>query len=113
MLNWLKNKLSPDDMTHTMEDRNGTGGQVCNNCGHIEDVLFFTHDFSTPWNVTVGYQCQSCAKFVTSDDEPGLNLRECVEKPRCECGGSYARDKPVMCSQCKSVDLGYTYWEMS
>jgi hypothetical protein len=119
MLRWLKKKPSPaDDISRTMESGNGIGTLSCNDCGHNEEVHLFTHGFGPTSDCTLGYQCQSCAKFVTFDSEPvgrhGLPaLKERVEQSRCECGGSYAREKPMMCPQCKSVDVRYQFFEMT
>ncbi len=60
----------------------------------------------------MGYQCQKCAKFVTFDSEPigeaGLKeLEERAERSRCECGGEFARDQPIRCPRCKSVNVEY------
>ena len=113
MLNWLKKKLTPaDDMTATLQSYSGSGTLHCHACGHSEAVLSFTHGFGPTSSCTTGYQCQSCAKFATFDSEPvgesGIKpLEEKVRNMKCECGGSYARDKPMMCSRCKSLDVGY------
>ena len=60
----------------------------------------------------MGYQCQSCARFVTFDSEPvgeqGMAaLKAQVKQSRCECGGNFASDKPMMCPRCKSVNVEY------
>ena len=60
----------------------------------------------------MGYQCQSCAKLVTFDSEPvgevGLeSLERKVKKVRCACGGSYGRDKAIICPLCRSKNVGY------
>ena len=84
----------------------------CNACGHTERVHGFIHGLLPGNYCMMSYQCQSCAKFVDFNSEPvgerGLKaLEEKVRKARCECGGRYARDKSIMCSRCKSVDVGY------
>jgi hypothetical protein len=113
MLNWLKGKFTPaDDMTITMQSHSGVGALSCNDCGHTEPVQIFTHGFGPDSQCTMGYQCQECAKFVTFDSEPvgepGMAALEAlVEQSRCECGGRYARDKPIMCPRCKSRDVEY------
>lgn len=113
MLNWLKKKFTPaDDMAITMQSHSGIGRLSCNDCSHAEQVHLFTHGFGPTSQCTMGYQCQSCAKFVRFDSEPvgeqGMAvLTEHVKQSRCECGGKYARDKPIMCPQCQSVNVEY------
>jgi hypothetical protein len=113
VLNWLKNRLTKTvDTTLTIESHSGAGALSCNDCGHLEQVHLFTHGFGPTSQCAIGYQCQSCAKFVTFDSEPvgdqGMAaLKELVKRSRCECGGKYARDKPVMCPRCKSVKVEY------
>jgi hypothetical protein len=34
-------------------------------------------------------------------------LKAQVNQSRCECGGKYAKDKPIMCSRCNSVNVEY------
>ena len=119
MLNWLRNKLPPaDDMSVTMESHSGIGTLSCNDCGHAEEAHLFTHGFGPTSHCTMGCQCQSCAKFVTFDSEPvgeqGLPaLKALIEASRCECGGRYAKDKPIMCARCKSRDVGYELREIT
>jgi hypothetical protein len=119
MPNWLKKKSPQDDGTAiTMESRSGLGTLSCNDCGYTEQLHLFTHGFGPTSQCTMGYQCQNCARFVTFDSEPvggkGLPaLKERVERSRCECGGKYARDKPVMCPRCKSVSVEYDLREMT
>ncbi len=119
MLNWLKKKFTPaDDMTITMEHHSGIGTLSCSDCGHTEKVHLFTHGFGPTSNCTEGVQCQTCAKFVTFDSEPvggsGLPaLKALIEASRCECGGKYARDKPIMCLQCQSLNVQYDLVEIT
>ena len=119
MLNWLKKKLTPtDDMAITMEFHSGIGTLSCDDCGHTEKVHLFTHGFGPTSNCTEGVQCQTCAKFVTFDSEPvggsGLPaLKALIEASRCECGGKYARDMPIMCPRCKSVNVKYDLREIT
>jgi hypothetical protein len=119
MLNWLKKKFTPaDDMAITMESHSGIGTLSCSDCGHTEQVHLFTHGFGPTSQCTEGVQCQQCAKFVTFDSEPvgesGLPaLKERVEQSRCDCGGRYARDKPIMCPLCKSVCVEYHMGEIT
>jgi hypothetical protein len=75
-------------------------------------VHLFTHGFGPTSNCTEGVQCQNCAKFATFDSEPvgesGLPaLKALIAAFRCECGGTYVRDKPIMCPRCKSVNVEY------
>jgi hypothetical protein len=71
MLDRLKKKLAPaDDMAITMESHSGIGTLSCLTCGHTERVHLFTHGFGPTSQCTIGYQCQSCARFVTFDSEP-------------------------------------------
>ena len=113
MFQWLIKKFaSADDAAITMQSHSGVGTLSCSDCGQTEEVHLFTHGFGPTSQCTMGYQCQSCAKFVTFDSEPvgekGLPaLKERVERSRCECGGKFARDKPIMCPRCKSVNVEY------
>jgi hypothetical protein len=99
-----------------MQSHIGGGGTLlCNDCGHSEEVHLFSHGFGPTSQCIIGYQCQECAKFVTFESEPvgaqGIAaLKAQVEQSRCECGGKYAKDKPIMCSRCKSVGVEYK-WE--
>ena len=119
MRNWLKNKIAPtDDPVATMQSHSGVGALSCNNCGHTEQVHLFTHGFGPTSQCTMGYQCQSCAKFVTFDSEPVgeqgmVALKAQVKQSHCECGGKFARDKPNMCSRCKSVSVEYDLEEIT
>jgi hypothetical protein len=113
VLSWLIEKFTPaDDIAVTMVFHSVVGTLSCNDCGHAEEVHLFTHGFGPTSQCTMGYQCQSCAKFVTFKSEPvgeqGLvALKALIAASRCDCGGSYARDKPIMCSRCKSVSVEY------
>ena len=119
MLHWLKNRLTKTDRTtSTMESHSGVGTLCCNDCGHTEQVHLFTHGFGPTSYCTEGVQCQTCAKFVTFDSEPvgesGLPaLKALIEASRCECGGKFARDKPIMCPRCQSVDVEYDLLEIT
>lgn len=110
MLNWLKRILPRSGVT--MEMASGVGTLSCARCDHTEQVHLFTHGFGPTSNCTMGVQCQSCAKFVSFDSEPvGESslpaLKALIEVTRCDCGGSFARDKPMMCPHCKSRKVKY------
>jgi transposase-like protein len=113
VLNWLKNKVAQiAGKTITMDSDSGVGDISCNTCGHTEEVHLFTHGFGPESQCTMGYQCQTCAKFVTFDSEPiggkGVPaLEKRVKQSRCDCGGRYARNKPIKCPRCKSVRVVY------
>jgi hypothetical protein len=119
MIHWFKKKRPlADDTAATMQSHGGSGELSCHDCGHTERVHVFSHGFGPTSQCTMGFQCQSCAKFVTFDSEPvggkGMKaLEKRVRRSRCECGGMYAKDKPIMCARCKSVDVGYELWEIT
>jgi hypothetical protein len=119
VFHWLKKKLTPaDGMAITMEFHSGSGALSCSDCGHTEEVHLFTHGFGPTSQCAMGYQCQSCAQFVTFDSEPvgeqGIAaLKAQVNQSRRECGGEFARDMPIMCSRCKSMGVEYDLWEIT
>jgi hypothetical protein len=105
-------------MAITMQSHSGIGTLSCNDCAHTEQVHLFTHGFGPESQCTMGYQCQNCAKFVAFDSEPvgeqGLAALEAqVKQSRCECGGKFARDMPIMCPRCKSVSAEYDLREIT
>lgn len=79
----------------------GVGVIRCRECDYNQEVVVLIHggnmcDFKS------GYQCQKCGKFhVIASGMRGKN--EIV----CECGGVLADDQPLLCPQCKSINIYY------
>lgn len=82
-------------------DRMGGAGSIhCRDCQHSEKVTSFIHYGNRSSHS--GFQCQSCGKFTTLNDE-----EQRKESLICDCGGKLHRDKVIFCPQCKSENVRY------
>lgn len=80
---------------------NGKGKILCNQCGHLEDIISFIHGLQETGSLS-GYQCQSCGRFHRLTDQ-----QELLTDKKCDCGGDLSRDKPVFCPKCVSKDVSF------
>lgn len=100
-----------------LADQTGAGELFCNACQHTERVLVSTHGFGKSAKFSKGYQCQSCAKFVSfRSDEKSYGtisytsggIRDAItDSCTCLCGGAFSRDEPMICPRCKANDVQF------
>jgi hypothetical protein len=83
-----------------------TGGGIieCFNCGYNEEITALFHGFgNNPWS-NLGYQCQSCGKFLEVKSRWNNNPHASI----CECGGLMSREEPIFCPKCRSNQVKYS-----
>ena len=81
----------------------GYGTLQCHTCGHEQSLTAFLHgDDDDEPSFAAGFQCQSCGKCKTFDentiqDDPKL----------CDCGGSFSREEIIFCPACTKYDVAF------
>jgi len=93
------NRYDPEQDGVFFGQTNGVGKICCNACGYSQTITSFTHGLNT---ATIGYQCQSCLKFIEVIDA----LQDEIVGG-CSCGGTLDRRKLLRCPNCKSSDLDF------
>ena len=108
--------LRPDENYLCFSSDSGAGKIICKECGHIEEVVFFTH---SPWICSHGRQCPNCHSYFVenvksiNDNRVGKTEDDCL-CPKC---GTIVRrkeesffkgnDNPLFCPHCHSPRLKY------
>ena len=112
--NKLKEKLGlgPDDDYMCFSRMGGAGVIKCDDCGHEEEIVSFTHGMMS---CDIGRQCPNCHAFVVEHSEHGFE--ETTEDFVCpECGSVIRKkeedflkgnDAPLFCPKCHSPRLHY------
>jgi hypothetical protein len=86
----------------------GGGGELeCEDCGHRQEIVSFTHGALSGPNAfrECGVQCLDCGRFQSlvwsgdGDEEPVSG---------CECGGELSRTHFLFCPKCRSKSLSYS-----
>lgn len=81
----------------------GSGELACKDCGWTKEITSFIHGFSEPRWGCMGVQCDKCGAFSTIDTVE----HEPVPTKQCACGGTFQREEPLFCPQCRSGNLHY------
>ena len=82
----------------------GCGTVTCGDCNHSESVTSFIHGIDSS---STGFQCQSCGKLEAIESGGPGRANEYARSLKCECGGSFERDKVIFCPTCKSKNMTY------
>jgi hypothetical protein len=82
----------------------GCGSIHCLDCHHGEKVTSFIHKFNSSRS---GFQCRICGKFTSLIGGGRTKANQYKERLTCDCGGTFDREKPIFCPQCKSRNLRY------
>ena len=89
----------PDEKGFKFTRISGGGLIKCVECDYTERIVAFFHGVD---GCTTGYQCKSCFKFDSVDNETGSEIVS-----GCDCGGDLTRKRKLICPRCHSINLSY------